>query len=138
MNRGGEGGSPREVLLLPQLPLPVACGHSFFFFATSAVQLRFPHSSVLLPESCSVFILLWGTLGCRPQRGSCRHARGPHLLSRSSSGTAGPQYQPSWAWRLPVLVQPQETAPPALFLSNLEGFEIIITTVTRITLLSLM
>lgn len=31
-----------------------------------------------------------------------------------------------------------ETAPPTLFLSNLEGFEIIITTVTRITLLSLM
>lgn len=58
----GEGGSLLErVVLLPQLPLPVACGQSLsFLFATSAVELEVP--AFICPTSRILFCI-WAPLG---------------------------------------------------------------------------
>lgn len=136
-----EGGwfSPKESDSV--ISISTSCGLWVItlFFQHRLLKGRFPRLCVLLPESCSVLMLLWETLGYRPQRGSSgfQCEKVPQLPSGASSWTAGPWYPPSQAWHLPVPVQPSGDFSPAIFLPNHEGFEMIIIT-TIITIIALL
>lgn len=119
---GGEGGSLLErVILLPQLPLPVACGQSLsFLFCNLSCRTGGSHTHL----SCFLNLVLYlGSFGrfraADPREDAVGSSVGvQRSLSCHWGPTLGLEDPDAFPVRLGVLL-----LSSALFLQNLEGFE---------------
>lgn len=118
---GGEGGSLLErVILLPQLPLPVACGQSLSFLFCN-LSCRTGGSHIHL--SCFLNLVLY--------LGSFGRFRAADPREDAVGSSVGVRGSLSCHWGPPLglkdpdafPVSPVEFLSPALSLQNLEGFE---------------
>lgn len=130
VSRGGEGGSVLErVILLPKLPLPVACGQSLsFLFCNLSCRTGGSHIHLSCFLNLVVYLGSFGRFRAADPRedavgsslgvrGSLSYHWGPPL------GLEDPDAFPVRLGVLFLLCSSVEFLSPALSLQNLEGFE---------------